>query len=225
MFREVDLTVAQAQKLMANINEEKAQPTLKKLATGKQIPKSELHGTGNAKDFGLQVIGAVNRRLRNITGAPNANLFQYDSTTKKIYVSEKTAQSLRVVFELPEPLPLTGFYKRVGDDEVSETEVEPVLLGRLEQAWSGFSLRPGEVSPRVWFESVHSQLAKSGLQLIGSSFHDYVEATGALKVSLSHLTEPVEKLYEFCQKYEIDTFYYAFDANSPVVARINTNVD
>ncbi len=232
MLREVDLTVSQAQQLIDNVNPLFAQKSLKKFATGEQISKSKLFGPdgdyADAKEFGLKVVGAVNRRLRTITKIPNANLFLPDSSNTKIFVSEKTAQALRVVLNVHEPLPVDGFYKRDGNSLVLtpvSAEPDDKLLKRLEAAWVGFDVRPCDVSERTWFESVHTQFSKSGLQLFTGMLDEWDDEKDIVKIHIhphKPLVEPFQPFYD--NFYDTEWLFYGLDADATVLASVGTSL-
>lgn len=76
--RVIDITPEQAKELIANISE-KSIETLKRFASGGAIALDDLFGEGkpylNLSDLKRSFVGAVNRRLRTVTGNRQAVLF------------------------------------------------------------------------------------------------------------------------------------------------------
>jgi len=134
----VSLTVAEAGDLLGNISE-RSRETLKHFALGQPVPLDSLVGQGrpykNYVELKRSFVGAVNRRLRTVSGNRNAALFSSDRDQTLIKVKPKTAQSLRRVFSMPEPLPVMNYCDQFGQ------EVEPsnpqclALTNKLDAAW------------------------------------------------------------------------------------------
>jgi hypothetical protein len=109
--RVIDITADQAKELLANISE-KSIETLKCFASGEPISLDDLIGENrpysSLSDLKRSFVGAVNRRLRTVTGNRQAVLFlttKSDSrqTGTKISVRKIAATSLSQALGLPIP--------------------------------------------------------------------------------------------------------------------------
>jgi len=107
--RVIDITPEQAKDLIANISD-KSIETLRRFATGDPIALDDLFGDGksysNLSDLKRSFVGAVNRRLRTVTGNRQAVLFltvKSDSAELggRIAVRPATTTSLRHALGLP----------------------------------------------------------------------------------------------------------------------------
>lgn len=108
--RVIDITPEQAQNLIANISD-KSIETLRRFATGEPIALDDLFGESrpysNLTDLKRSFVGAVNRRLRTVTGNRQAVLFltvKSDSQeSTQIAVRQTTATSLSHALGLSVP--------------------------------------------------------------------------------------------------------------------------
>jgi len=101
--RVIDVTPEQAMDLISNVSD-KSIETLKLFATGRSIALEELIGElrpyANLTDLKRSFVGAVNRRLRTVTGNRQAVLFltvkpESSESSTQISVRTITAESLR----------------------------------------------------------------------------------------------------------------------------------
>lgn len=134
----VSLTVAEAGDLLGNISERSSQ-TLKHFAVGQPVPLVDLVGQGkpykNYVELKRSFVGAVNRRLRTVSGNRNAALFSSDRDQTLIKVKPKTAQSLRRIFAMPDPLPLMEYCDQQGQELAPSHPQCQALAQKLEEAW------------------------------------------------------------------------------------------
>lgn len=226
--RKVNLTVDEAQELLAKLNKS-AWKTLESFASGKRIPKSSLVGAGcdyaNDKDFGLKLVGAVKRRLRNLTGIRNATLFLSDRDNN-IYVSKKTAHSLRVVFGMPTPVPDFEFISRDGTG-IKDLGAAPCkeLQERLVSTWGGLGLavRPSDVSRASWAESTCIHFAKSGLHLYVGKVRGWDESTESEIFAFEPVADPMVVIQEAFKTgpASIEEIFFGLDGDAPVMARMD----
>lgn len=154
----IDISNEHAQSLIANISG-KSLETLKLFAQGEPIDLNELVGTDklyeNFNDLKRSFVGAVNRRLRTVTGNRLAVLF---STVKsktgeeetRIRVKPRTAAALRSVLNILEPLPEFDFYDTDGHlvlkAEANTKEIQDKLQHKLTTVWQSFTGHPNQVS-------------------------------------------------------------------------------
>ncbi len=149
----VDITVEQAQDLIANISRE-SQQTLRLFAPGSPIALDELIGKdGPYRDFNhlkRSCVGAVNRRLRTVLGNRLAVLFSSDRDKTRIKITPLSAASLRQVLEIPEPMPAFEFVDRKSGECISATSgAAKKLQERLQLTWREFDGRPEDRRPSV----------------------------------------------------------------------------
>ena len=142
--RVIDIDVDKARQLVANISE-KSLDSLKLFATGDPVPLSALLGDDSpyqdTAELKRSFIGAVNRRLRTVTGNRQAVLFGADLSQKRIHVRPRTAASLRQAMNLSEPLPKFMVYGADGR-ELRDGEVIENARRLLRNAWQSFGGRP-----------------------------------------------------------------------------------
>ena len=102
--RVVDISVEQARELVANISP-KSQETLKLFAPGTPVALDTLIGAGcpyrDFTDLKRSFVGAVNRRLRTVSGNRLAVLFASDRDKKCVRITPVAAASLRQVLDSP----------------------------------------------------------------------------------------------------------------------------
>ena len=134
----VSLTVTEAGDLLGNIGE-RSRRTLQHFAVGQPVPLDDLVGQGkpykNYVELKRSFVGAVNRRLRTVSGNRNAALFSSDRDQTLIKVKPKTAQSLRRIFAMPEPLPLMEYCDQQGQESAPSHPQCQILAQKLEEAW------------------------------------------------------------------------------------------
>ncbi len=142
--RVIDIDVEKACQLIANISE-KSLETLKLFAAGAPVPLSALLGDDrpyqDTAELKRSFIGAVNRRLRTVTGNRQAVLFGADLSQERIHVRPRTAASLRQALNLSEPLPNFMIYGADGRER-RDVEVREDARRLLRNAWQSFSGRP-----------------------------------------------------------------------------------
>jgi len=134
----VSLKVAEAGDLLGNISE-RSRETLKHFALGQPVPLDSLLGEGkpykNYVELKRSFVGAVNRRLRTVSGNRNAALFSSDREQTLIKVKPKTARSLRKVFAMPEPLPVMNYCDQFGQEMEPSSPQCQTLIKKLDDAW------------------------------------------------------------------------------------------
>ena len=163
----VDLSVDEAHDLLANIRD-KSKETLKRFASGKPVALGSLIGSeGEYRDYSelkRSFVGAVNRRLRTVSGVRNAVLFSSDRDKTRIKTTPKTALSLRCVFDLPEPLPEFEFVDAEGRSIDADHETCLELKARLTEAWTNFVGRPNDASVDGWPVRVLTHFANADFE-------------------------------------------------------------
>jgi hypothetical protein len=167
--RVVDLTVDEARDLLANISK-RSHATLALFASGQPVALAALIGPSceyrDYSELKRSFVGAVNRRLRTVSGNRNAALFSSDRDKTRIKITKKTALALRCLFDMPEPLPDFDFIDRSGNAIDSADQQCQILKLRLASAWQDFSGRPNDVSAEPWHARVLAHFASAGLELL-----------------------------------------------------------
>ncbi len=191
--RVVDLSVDEARDLLANISD-RSKDTLKRFASGKPVALSSLIGTGGAyRDYSelkRSFVGAVNRRLRTVSGNRNAAFFSSDRDKTRIKTTPKTAMALRCVFNLPEPLPEFEFINREGKSVDADMKLCQELNTRLTSAWGTFTGRPSDTSTDPWPTQVLNHFLKAGLELFIGTPVGWDEATESETYEVHTVSDP-----------------------------------
>ena len=134
----VNLSLTEAGDLLSNISDRSRQ-TLKLFAPGQPVPLDSLVGQDRPyKDYvelKRSFVGAVNRRLRTVSGNRNAALFSSDRDKTRIKVTPRTSRSLRKLFEMPEPLPNMEFCDHEGRDLDPQNPKCKKLKTKLSEIW------------------------------------------------------------------------------------------
>ncbi len=164
----VDLSVSDAKELLKNLSLPNRE-VLRLFASGSPVLRDALQGPGKRYEKYSQLkqglVGAVNRRLRTVTGNRNAVMFSSDRDQTRIKVTPRTARSLRRALGMPEPLPTMNFCNSKGDD-IEPSNPECVALNeRLAQAWTKY-------------DSIN--ISDKGLQLQATVFKHMVDSGFAL---------------------------------------------
>lgn len=220
----VDLSVDEARDLLANISD-RSKETLKLFASGHPVALSSLIGTGGEyRDYSelkRSFVGAVNRRLRTVSGNRNAAFFSSDRDKTRIKTTSKTALALRCVFNLPEPLPEFDFIDRAGKSIDANKKQCEELKARLVSAWSDFEGRPNDVSADPWSAQVLNHFAKTGLELfIGTTVG--LDDDGWEIYEIQTVADPValirNSLDDRCPP-SFDKFFFGISSDAQVLAR------
>jgi len=153
----IDITNEHAQSLIANISDKSLQ-TLKLFAQGEPIELNELVGADklyeNFNDLKRSFVGAVNRRLRTVTGNRQAVLFstarsKAGEEATRIRVKPRTAAALRMILNIREPLPEFEFYSSDGHlilkADPATKPMQDILHEKLSSAWQSFSGHPNHL--------------------------------------------------------------------------------
>lgn len=175
--RVVDVDVDKARQLVANISA-KSLDTLKLFATGDPLSLSALLGDNapyqDIAELKRSFIGAVNRRLRTVTGNRQAVLFGADAGQERIHVRPRTAASLRQAMHLPEPLPKFMVYGADGR-ELRDAGVVEDARRVLHRAWQSFTGRPTARWSFVTQQDALRHLVACGFSLFGGQVQGWDE--------------------------------------------------
>jgi hypothetical protein len=167
--RVVDLTVDEARDLLANISD-RSQKTLKLFAPGKPLTLNSLIGPGGEyRDYSelkRSFVGAVNRRLRTVSGSRNAALFSSDRDKTRIKITRQTALALRCAFNFPESMPEFDFFDQTGKPIAADQEQCKKMHSHLAAAWPQFTGRPNDASATTWAAWVLQHFVDSGMDLL-----------------------------------------------------------
>lgn len=157
----IDISNDHAQSLIANISG-KSLETLKLFAQGEPIDLNELVGTDklydNFNDLKRSFVGAVNRRLRTVTGNRQAVLFssvksKTGEDETRIRVKPRTAAALRSALDILEPLPEFDFYDINGHlilkADTNTKAMQDQLQKKLATVWQSFTGHPNPITSSV----------------------------------------------------------------------------
>lgn len=190
----VSLTVAEAGDLLGNISDRSSQ-TLKHFAVGQPVPLVDLVGQGkpykNYIELKRSFVGAVNRRLRTVSGNRNAALFSSDRDQTLIKVKPKTAQSLRRIFAMPEPLPLMEYCDQHGQELAPSNPQCQLLAQKLEEAWKQIDSTRLPVDSFECFATVLRQLVDRGFELYVRSLKNWDQDTDIPVYEIHNVIDPL----------------------------------
>lgn len=200
----LSLSSTEASDLLANISE-RSQQTLKQFALGQPVPLDALIGAGrpykNYVELKRSFVGAVNRRLRTVSGNRNAALFSSDRDKTRIKVTAKTAQSLRRAYDMPEPLPPMIFCDANAQElDASDPACQP-LMAKLEEAWS--RLDPASL-PEVredYVAAVMRHFIDSGFELCIRALTDWDEGSDEPLYQVLTVDDPYGVLENWGMEY------------------------
>ncbi len=209
----IDITNEHAQSLIANISN-KSLETLKLFAQGEPVDLNEIVGTDklyeNFNDLKRSFVGAVNRRLRTVTGNRQAVLFASLKSKPgveepRIRVKPRTAAALRTALNVNEPLPEFEFYNSDGclllkSDETTKDKQDR-LQHKLSSTWQEFVEHPADTLTSVTSRQIAEHYVKHGfLVKMGSAvswdnlnckyeytFSEPISSLDALYTKLYHL--------------------------------------
>ena len=189
----VSLTVAEAGDLLRNLSERSSQ-TLKHFAVGQPVPLEDLVGQGkpykNYVELKRSFVGAVNRRLRTVSGNRNAALFSSDRDQTLIKVKLKTAQSLRRIFAMPDPLPLMEYCDQQGQELAPSHPQCQVLAQKLEEAWQAIDSTKLPEDGFEFFAAVLRHFVDRGFELFVRSMKTWDQDTDTPGYEIHTVDDP-----------------------------------
>ena len=190
----VSLTVAEAGDLLGNISDRSSQ-TLKHFALGQGVPLDDLVGQGkpykNYVELKRSFVGAVNRRLRTVSGNRNAALFSSDRDQTLIKVKPKTAQSLRRIFAMPDPLPLMEYCDQQGQELAPSHPQCQALAQKLEEAWQAIDSTKLPEGGVECFAAVLRHLVDRGFELYVRSLKTWDQNTDTPGYEIHTVIDPL----------------------------------
>ena len=190
----VSLTVAEAGDLLGNISDRSSQ-TLKHFAVGQPVPLVDLVGQGkpykNYIELKRSFVGAVNRRLRTVSGNRNAALFSSDRDQTLIKVKPKTAQSLRRIFAMPDPLPLIEYCDQQGQELAPSHPQCQALAQKLEEAWQAIDSTKLPEGGVECFAAVLRHLVDRGFELYVRSLKTWDQNTDTPGYEIHTVIDPL----------------------------------
>jgi hypothetical protein len=190
----VSLTVVEARDLLGNISE-RSRETLKHFALGQPVPLVDLVGQDkpykNYIELKRSFVGAVNRRLRTVSGNRNAALFSSDRDQTLIKVKPKTAQSLRRIFAMHEPMPFIEFCDQQGQEIApSHPQCQP-LAQKLEEAWKQIDSNKLPEDSVECFAAVLLHLVDRGFELYVRSLKNWDQDTDTPGYEIHTVIDPL----------------------------------
>ena len=189
----VSLTVTEAGDLLGNIGE-RSRRTLQHFAVGQPVPLDDLVGQGkpykNYVELKRSFVGAVNRRLRTVSGNRNAALFSSDRDQTLIKVKPKTAQSLRRIFAMPEPLPLMEYCDQQGQESAPSHPQCQALAQKLEEAWEQIDSTKLPEDGIECFATVMQHFVDRGFELYVRSLKTWDQDTDTPEYEIHTVIDP-----------------------------------
>lgn len=166
----LELSVEQARQLVVNVND-RNKATLKMLAAKERVQLNALVGPGAAYSHNAQLnrslVGAVNRKLRAVTGNRDAVLFSGDAAKSSIRLRPKSAAALRQALDVAEPMPSFEFYDQNGQQINSASSSALAFNDLVEPAWRDIKMRPEVGDAGLSVPLIIGHLMKHGFKLVG----------------------------------------------------------
>ena len=166
----LQISVEQARQLVANVND-RNKATLNMLAAKQRVPLNTLVGPGAAYSDNTQLnrslVGAVNRKLRAVTGNRNATLFACDVAKSRIGLSAVSSAALRQALDVAEPMPYFEFYDQNGCQIDNLSTSASTFTKLVEAAWRDIKLRPDTGYVGLSVPQIIGHLMKHGFKLVG----------------------------------------------------------
>ena len=167
----LEISVEQARQLVANVNDS-SKKTLKIFAERQLVPLKSLVGDnanyGNYAKLKRSLVGAVNRRLRTVTGNRDAVLFTSDATKSSIKIRPKSAAALRQALDVDEPMPSFEFYDQNGVKIDGGLPEAWAFTNQVEVAWRDIKSRPEVGYAGLSVPQIVGHLLKRGYRLVCS---------------------------------------------------------
>lgn len=218
----ISLTPTEAVDLLANISDRSSQ-TLKLFAPGQPVALDTLIGpNGLYRDYvelKRSFVGAVNRRLRTVSGNRNAALFSSDRDKTRIKVTAKTAQALRRVFGLSEPLPTMIFCDEHGRDIAINDPACTTLQEALASAWATVDAGTLPENKVDLFADVIRHFVKSGLELYVRTPKTWNEATQEIEYEIQTVSEPNGVIGNWKAESGLGELFVGFPGKPQVLAQ------
>lgn len=220
----ISLTPAEAVDLLANISDRSSQ-TLKLFAPGQPVALDALIGpNGPYRDYvelKRSFVGAVNRRLRTVSGNRNAALFSSDRDKTRIKVTANTAKALRRVFGLSEPLPLMSFCNEHGQDIASNAPDCTTLQEALASAWATVDAGKLPDNKVDLFADVIKHFVERGLELYVRSPKTWNDATQEFDYEIQTVSEPFGVILNWKAESGLGELFVGFPGRPQILAKPN----
>lgn len=222
----ISLAPEEAVDLLANISDRSSQ-TLKLFASGSPVALDTLIGpTGLYRDYvelKRSFVGAVNRRLRTVSGNRNAALFSSDRDKTRIKVTAKTAQSLRRVFGVSEPLPSMSFCDENGRDVAPIDPACKPLQEALANAWEKVDVGSLPDNKVDLFAEVIRHFVESGLQLYMRYPKTWNDSTQEIEYEIHLISEPLIEIENWKSDSGLGELFIGFTGNPMILAHPEFN--
>lgn len=218
----VSLTVADAGDLLANISERSSQ-TLRHFAAGKPVPLEALVGQGKPYKTYVELkrsfVGAVNRRLRTVSGNRNAALFSSDRDKTRIKVTPKTAQALRRVFELPEPLPAMEYCDQHGQELEPTSSACQTLAKKLDEAWQSMDSTKLAENSTERFAAVLRHFVGGGFELFVRALKSWNQDTDTPEYEIQTVIDPYMVIDNWLSEHGAGDLFVGLPGDSSTLAQ------
>ena len=220
----VNLSVSEAKNLLANLKKSSAE-ILRHFALGHPVPLDALVGENKTfVDYALlkrTFVGAVNRRLRTVSGNRNAALFSSDRDKTLIKVTPQTARSLRRVFNMPEPLPALTYCDGNGEDLDSKNPECQALQARLAAAWGQYDSTGISEKTLEFHSTVLKHLVASGFELRLRVTVSWDQDRDIAIYEIQTVSDPLLVIENWRTAHHSDEIFVGLPGDASVLAQLN----
>jgi hypothetical protein len=218
----LSLSAAEAGNLISKISDGNKQ-SLRLFATGQSVFMDALVGQDRPYkkyvDLKRNFIGAVNRRLRTVSGNRNAALFTSDREKTRIKVTPRTAESLRRAFGLDEPLPSLNFCDAQGIEIKPDAPQCIPLNDALANAWASVNSKDLPENRTDLFCYVLQHFIDAGFELFVRSPITWNEDNQNIDYEIRTVRDPKSEIQKLKTEPNSAEFYVGIPGEPQVLAR------
>jgi len=218
----VNLSLAEAGDLLSNISDRSRQ-TLKLFAPGQPVSLDALVGKDRPyKDYvelKRSFVGAVNRRLRTVSGNRNAALFSSDRDKTRIKVTPRTSRSLRNLFEMPEPLPNMEFCDHEGRDIDQKNPKCQKFKNELSDIWGVVDARSFPENSVELISKIFKHFVGNGLDLYVRTPSNWDNEANTPKYEIHSVADPQMVIENWKSEHSSEELFVGFSSNPSVLAQ------
>jgi len=218
----VNLSLAEAGDLLSNISD-RSRRTLKLFAFGQPVPLDALVGEDRPyKDYvelKRSFVGAVNRRLRTVSGNRSAALFSSDRDKTRIKVTPKTSRSLRNLFEMPEPLPNLDFCDHEGRDIDPKNPKCQKLKKKLSEIWGLIDSTSLQENSVEFISATFTHFVANGLDLFVRTPSNWDDEANSPTYEIHSVVDPSIVIENWKSGQSSGELFVGLSGNSSVLAQ------
>lgn len=218
----VNLSLTEAGDLLSNISDRSRQ-TLKLFALGQPVPLDSLVGQDRPyKDYvelKRSFVGAVNRRLRTVSGNRNAALFSSDRDKTRIKVTPRTSRSLRKLFEMPEPLPNMEFCDHEGRDLDPQNPKCKKLKTKLSEIWELIDSTTLKENSVEFISAIITHFVGNGLDLFVRTPSNWDDEANTPTYEIQSVVDPYMVIENWKSQQSSGELFVGLRGNPSVLAQ------